>query len=73
MEAVMEWTPQRIQKAAKVVRRLREDGYSYEDIAEGHLVDVEGDSMEVWQVYSLCNPGKSAAQVAAWKASHCPD
>jgi hypothetical protein len=76
LEVVMsanEWAPERRVLAAKASRLLRKEGYSYEDIALGHLGDSEGNKqMEPWEVYAFCNPGKTPAQVQAWKTRHYP-
>jgi hypothetical protein len=58
-------------QAAKVARWLRDDGYSYEEIAEGHMERVDGSRPSLVQVYQWCHPDKSAAQVKAWRDRHC--
>jgi hypothetical protein len=69
---VKEWTPERQAQAAKCVRMLRRDGYSYEEIVD-ILADSDGDpQLEPWEVYEFANPGKTQAQVSAWKKRHCP-
>jgi hypothetical protein len=55
----------------RCVKRLREDGYSYEQIPD-HLESPHHPRLEPWEVYAYANPGKTASQVAAWKARHFP-
>jgi hypothetical protein len=69
----MEWTSERRAQAAKVSRLLRKDGYSYEEIVNLTATPGGETQMQPWEVYEFCNPGKSPAQVQAWKARHYPD
>ena len=69
--SVKDWTPERRATAAKAVRFLRRDGYSYAHICDA-LEGVDGSRLEPWEVYELANPGKTAAQVNAWKDRHDP-
>jgi hypothetical protein len=69
---IKEWTPERQALAGRVVRALRKDGYSYEEIVD-ILADSDGDpQLEPWEVYEFANPGKTQAQVMAWRKRHCP-
>jgi hypothetical protein len=63
-------TPEGRAVAGRAFRLLREMGYSYEQIPD-HLEDRDGNRPEPWEVYALPNPGKTAAQVKAWRARHC--
>jgi hypothetical protein len=63
-------SPEAEARAAKVARSLRAAGYSFEDIAEGHMVRADGSHPELAQVYGWCHPEKSAEQVAAWRRKH---
>lgn len=49
---------------------LRVAGSTYEQIAE----ELSGDRVRItpWWAYARLNPGKTAAQVQAWRAKHHP-
>lgn len=67
---VKDMTPERRKQLEDVCSLLRGMGYAYEDIPD-HLAHPASPRLEPWEVYAFCNPGKSMAQVRAWKDRHC--
>ena len=64
-------TPEGRAIASKVFRGMREDGDSYEEIPIAVWNVRDNLRPEPWEVYALANPGKTAAQVEAWRTRHC--
>ena len=75
-EGLMEtkdWTPERREMFTKACQFLRERGFTYEQMpAELSWLPDEYPKLPAWEIYALANPGKSAAQVDAWRRKHHP-
>jgi hypothetical protein len=68
-----DWTPERRELAASACKFLRDRGHTYERmVSELSWLPDEYPKLPAWEVYALANPGKSAAQVDAWRRKHCP-
>jgi hypothetical protein len=69
--AVKDWSPERRERFTKACRFLRERGYTYEQIPWELCPIHDVPKLAAWEVYALANPGKTEAQVKAWRDRHC--
>jgi hypothetical protein len=68
-----DWTSEKRELFASACKILRDRGYTYEQVVSALCpLPDEYPKLPAWEIYALANPGRSEAQVNAWRRKHCP-